>query len=124
MAESKARPPGEIERIVAETLWDGVDDYVSLDSLIWNTREVVPLSDDRFVEVFRAVLDFLLRDGLMVVGDLGKTGFEPWTSTIEDTVERVVHDCRAVDWLPQLSLYWLNSTPKGEKQAKEPSSSS
>ncbi|OLZ47245.1 hypothetical protein [Amycolatopsis keratiniphila] len=108
----------EIERAVAPTLDDGLDDWVPVDTLIWNAIQVVPKDSDRFAGFFATVLDYLLREGLMIVGDIGDTGFEPWTSSIEDTVERVTRDCQAVDWAPQGSLCWLSNTPKGDQRAR------
>lgn len=55
----------------------------------------------------------------MTVGEIGDTGFEPWTtSPVEDTVERVVRDCQAANWSPRLGLCWLSNTPEGDRRAQ------
>ncbi|MET9259524.1 hypothetical protein [Amycolatopsis sp. NPDC004079] len=109
----------EIERAVAPTLDEGLDDWVPVDTLIANAIQVMPETDDRFAEFFASVLDFLLREDLMVVGEIGNTGFEPWPSTtIEDTVVRVVRDCQSVDWFARGGLCWLASTPKGKQRVR------
>lgn len=109
----------EIERVVAPALDEGLDDWVPVDTLIWNARQVVPRDSDRFAGFFASVLDRLLREELMVVGEIGNTGFEPWpAATVADTVDRVVRDCQAVGWLPQGGLCWLASTPKGKQRAR------
>ena len=117
MDDEGKRAPAEIDQVVATTLADGLDDWIPIDWLIANALDVVPQFSVHFKAFFTSALDFLLRNDLMVVGELGKVGFEPWKSRIEDTVERVVRDCEAVDWLPQGSLYWLASTPRGKRQA-------
>ncbi|ATY13723.1 hypothetical protein CU254_27295 [Amycolatopsis sp. AA4] len=107
------------EQAVAPTLDEGLDDWVPVDSLIWNASQVVPKDSDRFAGFFAAVLGYLLREGLMVVGEIGDTGFEPWaTLSVEDTVERVVRDCQAVSWSPKLGLCWLSNTPEGDRLAR------
>ncbi|WP_409186232.1 hypothetical protein F9C11_19165 [Amycolatopsis sp. VS8301801F10] len=109
----------EIERVAAPTLDEGLDDWVPVDSLIWNVSQVVPKDSDRFAGFFAAVLGYLLREGLMVVGEIGDTGFEPWAaSSVEDTVERVVRDCQAVGWSPGLGLCWLSNTEEGDRRAR------
>ncbi|WP_409491102.1 hypothetical protein [Amycolatopsis sp. cmx-11-12] len=118
MDEPRAQELREIELAVTPTIEEGLDDWVPVDSLIWNTFQIVPRDSDRFAGFFTSVLDYLLREDLMVVGDIGDTGFEPWTSSIEDTVERVVRDCQAVDWSAGLGLCWLSNTPKGDQQAQ------
>ncbi|MBN9743869.1 MULTISPECIES: hypothetical protein [unclassified Amycolatopsis] len=75
----------DVERLVVETIEDGLDDWVSLDWLITNTARVVPEDSDRFARFFAAVLGYLLRKGLMVVGEIGDTGIEPWPpAAVED----------------------------------------
>ena len=118
MDDPRARDLREIERAVAPTLDRALDDWVPVDTLIWNAIQVVPEDSDRFAGFFATVLDYLLREGLMIVGDIGDTGFEPWTSSIEDTVERVIRDCQAVAWSPQGSLCWLSNTPEGDQRAR------
>ncbi|MGW7533294.1 hypothetical protein [Amycolatopsis sp. NPDC054798] len=109
----------EIEQVVAPTIEDGLDDWVPVDSLIWNASQVVPKDSDRFAGFFASVLGYLLREGLMAAGEIGGTGFEPWTtSSVEDTVERVVRDCQAVDWFAGLGLCWLSNTPEGDRRAQ------
>ncbi|MGW4399060.1 hypothetical protein ACWEHA_27565 [Amycolatopsis nivea] len=118
MDESGTQAANEVERVVAETIEDGLDDWVPLDWLITNTARVVPEDSDRFTGFFASVLGYLLREGLMVVGEIGNTGFEPWPpAAVEDTVDRVVRDCQAVNWTPRLGLYWLANTPEGDRRA-------
>ena len=108
----------EIERAAAPVLDRALDDWVPIDTLIWNTLQVVHEGSDRFERFFASVLDWLLREDLMIVGEIGNTGFEPWPDApVENTVARVVRDCQAVGWAPQGGLYWLSSTPKGKQRA-------
>ncbi|MET9261286.1 hypothetical protein [Amycolatopsis sp. NPDC004079] len=119
MDEQPVKESHEIGRVVAPTLDEGLDDWVPVDSLIWNAFQVVPRDSDRFAGFFASVLDYLLREGLMVVGEIGDTGFEPWpASSVEDTVERVVRDCQAVDWSAKLGLCWLSNTPEGDRRSR------
>lgn len=108
----------DVERVVVDTIADSLDDWVPLDWLIANTARVVPENSDHFTGFFASVLDYLLREGLMVVGEIG---FEPWPpAAVEETVGRVVRDCQAVNWTPRLGLYWLANTPGGVSRARRP----
>ncbi|WP_167756524.1 hypothetical protein [Amycolatopsis sp. CFH S0740] len=72
----------DVERVVVDTIADSLDDWVPLDWLIANTARVVPENSDHFTGFFASVLDYLLREGLMVVGEIG---FEPWPpAAVED----------------------------------------
>lgn len=73
MDESGTRARNDVERVVP------------LDWLIADTARVVPENSDRFARFFASVLGYLLREGLMVVGEIGDTGFEPWPpAAVED----------------------------------------
>lgn len=73
---------------------------------------MIPEDSDRFAGFFASLLEYLLREGLMVVDEIGDTGFEPCPpAAVEEPMDRVVRDCQTVNWTPRLGLYWLAYTP-------------
>ena len=110
----------EIESIIDTLLREGLDDWLPVDTLLWHVREAFPAPPDRFKNLVPAVLHRLLADRLMVVGDLGESGFEPWEDTPEKTVERVIAGLEALGWEPLGGFCWLADTPQGAQRASGP----
>ena len=119
MDENRTQELREIEQVVGLTLDEGLDDWIPVESLIWSVCQAVAGDSNRFAELLASVLDCLLREELMIIGEIGDTGFEPWPATaIEGFVERVVRDCRTGNGYSRLSLCWLVNTINGDQQAQ------
>lgn len=108
----------EIENIADEILKEGLDDWVPLDTLIWSAREVAEKSEYDFKSLTIDVLHFLLSEGLALVGDIGDSGFDAWTTPPAETIERIVAACERLDWQPAGGLCWISTTPKGDQRAR------
>ncbi len=103
------------EKIARTLLREGEDDWWPIDVLIWHAREVSPESADDFKSVAVAVLRFLLFEELATVGDIGESGFESWSTSLDETVEIVVSKCETVNWEPLGGLCWMSNTAKGNR---------
>lgn len=106
-------PSPEIDRYAdpaMKILVSGLDDWVSLaraQSLVQ-----VALNDtgkDRRSETL-AVIEKVLVEGLAVAGDLSRDGFEPWTGSAQDIVERTADGWREPDADDWLYSAWLANT--------------
>ena len=107
----------EVDRVVNEVLRDGLDDWVLIDSLLWSARRAAGEGNDFRILVRRA-LEVLLGDRLMQIGDLGENGFEAWTSSVDESVDRAVRECEAFDWLPMGAGCWLSNTAEGDARGR------
>ncbi|MCL2736603.1 MAG: hypothetical protein FWD75_08250 [Propionibacteriaceae bacterium] len=103
---------------------EGLSDWVMLAALRMGFIGEDP-SEDRFVAKSRAALEPLLRDGLMVMGDLTAPGgrFHAWDVSVEECLDRFEWECRD-DHTPHKTGdwswgTWLCLTPKGEVVAEE-----
>ncbi|MCO5968918.1 hypothetical protein [Actinoallomurus soli] len=108
----------EAHEIADEVLREGADDWVPLDSLIWYARESASNSGSDFKRLAIEALEFLLSEELVLVGDLGESGFEPWATSTTKTIERIVAACESTDWKPSGGLCWLSTTPKGDQRVQ------
>ncbi|MFP8964834.1 hypothetical protein ACLIYP_30355 [Streptomyces nanhaiensis] len=100
---------GLVDRVLAEA----VDDWIPVDMLLWHAREEAKRSGEDFRQVAVALLEVLLEEHLMELGDLGESGFEAWNSPVGDQVRRFVDGCESVGWEPFGALWWLAITPEG-----------
>lgn len=103
--------------IVCELLVEGLDDWVPVDRLIGLAREAAERSRSDFRAVAIEVLTHLVRDGFMIVGELGGGGFEAWPGSADEVLERAVAALDGVHWAPAGGGFWLMNTPKGDRTA-------
>jgi len=106
----------DARQIAANVLRDGLDDWVPIDTLIWYAREASSKSGYSFKEVAVDVIDYLLTEGLAVAGDIGEDGFEEWTGSPTEVMQRVVAKCESLNWQPYGGACWLSNTKKGNEQ--------
>jgi hypothetical protein len=105
--------------IIRELLVEGLDDWVPVDRLIWLAREESEQSGGDFRSLAIELLTELMRDGLMDIGELGDTGFEPWSGDADAVLARLVTALDQVDWMPAGGVCWLANTPQGDRMASE-----
>jgi hypothetical protein len=110
---------GNHVHLVEELLRDGEDDWVMIDNLIAYAWEESERTGEDPKRIAVQLLKRLLPDALMEIGDLGSTGFEAWTCSLDETVKRFVEGCESYGWEPQGALWWLNITPKGRRFLQE-----
>ncbi|SCK35772.1 hypothetical protein [Streptomyces sp. WMMB 322] len=105
-----------LQAFVTEILRDAEDDWIMVDSVIAYGWEAGGQEGDDPREVTVELIRFLLEEGLMRVGDLGESGFEAWTCSVDESVRKFVDGCEAYDWEPQGALWWLEITNKGRER--------
>lgn len=91
--------------VVDELLARTEVDWVSLHDVVWYSTEGdrSATAKQRTVEVLR----YLFASDLMVPGDLGETGFEDWTGSLDAWEEHAIADLERLDWNPMGDGFWL-----------------
>ncbi len=95
----------------------GSDDWVSADEVIW-TAAGGDISATGQALVFE-VLEDLYRNGLMVPGQLGESGFEDWTVPKDEYLARSKAELERHAWRPMGAGFWLRLTERGAAQVRE-----
>jgi len=91
--------------VVSELLARAEVDWVSLHDVVWYSTE-----GDRSATAKQRTLDVLshlFAKDLMVPGDLGKTGFEDWSGSLDAWNNRAIADLERLDWKPMGDGFWL-----------------
>ena len=109
----------KIEDIAAKVLAAGLDDWVMFDTLLYYAREATADSPDAYKQTAIDTLEYLLINGLVTVGDIDDTGFEPWLESEQDVIRRVIEKVESLDWSPQGDLCWMSNTSAGDQRASE-----
>ncbi|XVV06007.1 hypothetical protein ACQPW3_11725 [Actinosynnema sp. CA-248983] len=105
------------ERIFADVLIEGLDDWVPIDQLIWAAREETKGPSRK--EFFAELLHFLLENGLIQIGELAAAGFKPWRGSAGEVVQVVLDDLERLSWDPKLgSRAWIANTEAGNEVAR------
>ena len=107
-----------VEWIADEVLTEGLDDWVLVDTLIGVAHEAVKGAGGDFRPLAAGAIEYLIRNGLMVAGDIGNTGFEPWTDPPPAMARRVIEKCESFDWVPLGDACWLSNTDLGTQRAR------
>ncbi|WP_253887496.1 hypothetical protein [Actinokineospora diospyrosa] len=109
---------GSSNRIVRELVVDGIDDWVPLRDLVFVVRQVA--SDEQaVVALVTEVARTLLREKLMVFGELGDPGFVPWPGDDEAVLRRLVAELDAMGWQPDTFSWWLANTEHGHAMGSQ-----
>ena len=113
-----------IDRIVvagASREAGGYDDWVDLSGVISAVREVVSSEHGDLIDITLHVVRELLSNDLAVVGTLSPdmTAFDPWASSIPDSLARIEREWRALKREPKLwEICWFENTPLGNERAR------
>jgi hypothetical protein len=103
----------------AELLWSATDDWVSLSEAAWIVRGEEPVVPADWKRATLALLGGLLREKLMIVGDISE-GFRPWSLSTAEAVKEI--DRRWKEPLEDVSPFhgvWFANTAAGEALAHE-----
>lgn len=66
-----------------------------------------------------ALVSELVEGGWMVPGELGDSGFEPWSADAADAVVRIVDALESADWdVMHNVVAWFSNTEKGDERAE------
>ena len=107
----------KIGDIADKVLGAGLDDWVMFDTLLYYAREAAVDSPGAYKQTAIDTLEYLLKNHLVAVGDIGDTGFEPWPGSDQDVVRRVIEKAESLDWSPQGDLCWMSNTSAGDQRA-------
>lgn len=104
--------------VIREILDEGLDDWVTIDTVIAEAREFGDVYGEDLRTVFLSLLRTLLSEGLMVYGGLGENGFEPSGLGVEGDLSHVLGILDRCHWSPQGAAGWLGLTEKGSQVAE------
>lgn len=107
-----------INEIGRAVLREGLDDWIPVDTLLWYVRQEHPSTEESFKATFIETARYLLGEDLMLVGEIGESGFEPWPGSVDQIIERIMTACEAVNWMPFGSVCWLSNTNAGSSLAQ------
>ncbi|MFF1530368.1 hypothetical protein [Cellulomonas sp. NPDC058312] len=103
-----------VERIVVMGSFDWVSSH---DLVVVGSDFEYPVGPGGRARTLR-VLERLLRDGLMVPGDLGDTGFADWPGSASEWTDRARTDLDRLSWSPMGDGFWLRLTERGVQVAE------
>jgi hypothetical protein len=96
---------------VAEILKEGIGDWVPIDRVVGQAREEARDFKTRTIQL----IEYLLANNLMSVGDLGVDGFESWSGGVNEQIDRVTKGLDDFDWNPMGGFCWLANSAKGDE---------
>ena len=102
-----------VETVADEVLREGLDDWIPIDVLLWHAKKSAMRSGCEFKEIVRGVLRFLLAEDLVMIGDIGDSGFESWSISPVEAVDRAIYLCDSMGWEPFGGACWIANTKKG-----------
>lgn len=108
----------DVEKVTTGILAEGLDDWIAVDTVLGYAREAAARSGTDFEPLATATIDYLIEGGLMVAGDLGAEGFEPWPEPPAAMARRVTDQCESFDWEPLGAACWLANTAAGDDRAR------
>lgn len=91
---------------VAEVLRNAEDDWIPIDNVIAYGWEEGTRANEDPKETTVELLRFLLDQDLMLIGDLGDSGFEGWACSVEESVKAFGESpalCRLTRFMSQIS---------------------
>ncbi|MFE4362211.1 MULTISPECIES: hypothetical protein [Kitasatospora] len=104
-------------RVFADVLIEGLDDWVPIDRLLWAAKEGA--AGRPWQAFFVELLHFLVGNGSIRIGELAEEGFEAWNGGTDEIVQLVVDDLERLDWDPRLgSRAWISNTGAGDELAR------
>lgn len=99
--------------LLEEIISEGEEDWLPVDHLIGIAKDYPDTQGGDFRSLALELLRELISEGLMQIGDLGQTGFEAWSSSVGESLERFRKGCEEYGWKPMGALWWLANTEKG-----------
>ncbi|WP_327075536.1 hypothetical protein OG196_43175 (plasmid) [Kitasatospora purpeofusca] len=104
-------------RVFADILIEGMDDWVPIDQLIWAAKEEV--GRGLWKNYFAELLVFLVENDLIQIGELTEGGFSPWIGEPARILQLVTEDLESLSWDPRLgSRAWISNTGTGNDLAR------
>ncbi|AKT38324.1 hypothetical protein [Chondromyces crocatus] len=117
----------QLEAIVDRVVVEGYGDWVDLCGITIQVSQGLGLPDkapdaleEEVLKNTLEVLDYVLSNGLMVVGEFGRTmaDFVPWGFTVPEALTRIEKEWREQGRDPQLwEICWFENTAAGNERA-------
>lgn len=107
--------PSQLSR---EVLRAGLDDWVPLAAVAGLARQLGASNDAETIDISLAAIRELVKQGLVVIGEVSDGGFFPWTEPLEDALTRMKIAWRTLDRDQWGFICWLSNTPAGDAQAR------
>ncbi len=101
---------------IAAILRSGLDDWILLDEVAWEAMLGDASETNRAATI--RVLDRMFRDGLVVPGALGESGFEDWPGSPDQWLAQAHAELERLGWRPMGAGSWLRLTDLGERVAR------
>ncbi|MGO4603600.1 hypothetical protein [Terrabacter sp. 2YAF2] len=107
------------EEQIDELLARATDDWLQPADIFDIARFAGDTDEDAYVERAIRLVEALLREGLVVPGDVSREGFRPWASTIDESLNRIAsvwqgdHDAAPVSFVA-----WLEATQAGHARGE------
>ncbi|MFP4513022.1 MAG: hypothetical protein ACLFRV_08770 [Acidimicrobiales bacterium] len=107
------------DRMIRALLERGQDDWVMAADVAWIARDVGGAeSDDEVRDKSVELIDAVLRDEMMRIGDVTDGGFFPWDADTDQALRRVEASWRDLGRFPDLGeVCWLENTAEGDALA-------
>jgi hypothetical protein len=106
-----------IPETAREILAEGVDDWIPIDRAVYLAGDRASIAGRSRDEIFKESMEFLLSNGLVTLGKIGESGYEPCNSGGGDIVRALITRLIEVDWRPQGALCWIANTALGDHVA-------
>lgn len=103
-----------VRAMVHEILREGLDDWVPVDVLVHLSLQFSREAGVSQRVLFREVLQFILSNGLMTVGEIGESGYEAWDLRQDEVISEVLRRLDELNWNPQGGACWLANTQRGD----------
>ena len=107
---------------VRELMISGLDDWLMASDFAWAAYRFMGAEEpEENLYVSLGLIRRMVEDGLIVIGEIGDDGFEPWDRSLDEELREIEKDWREQipDGGPHLGLVWFNLTPKGKRLAEE-----
>lgn len=104
-----------VRDVALEVLREGVDDWIPVDLLVYLSFQYSKEGNVDQRVLFRQVLEFILSNELMTVGEIGESGYEAWGLGREDAISEVLRRLDQLNWNPQGGVCWLANTRRGDE---------
>ncbi|WP_155984812.1 hypothetical protein [Saccharomonospora piscinae] len=109
----------DLEKIKKVILVDGLVDWVSIISPLFAARQILGGAGEReaLPLAIQAVKE-LLREGLILVGETSRRGFEPWTGSLASIEQRLDWEAKNIEFPVRFGdICWIDNTERGEQMA-------
>jgi hypothetical protein len=106
-----------------EIVVHGIDDWIDaaeVVSIIINMEGVTIKDEGIIKEKSIELIKKVLQENLMIIGNVDREGFKPWSLSIEESIQKVKTKWESLERLPGLGqVCWLKNTEKGMKLAED-----